>query len=88
MIAQIDPELAKLIPSKWTPYVIGAVLALPYLTRGWHGWQNAGGLRGLWGAVMNGTNTPKDPRNYGALRGLPPSGPPPAAPNDLTVKDK
>jgi hypothetical protein len=47
------------IPSKWTPYVVGAVLCLPYLTRGWSGWRNAGGLRGIWNGVMNGTNTPK-----------------------------
>jgi hypothetical protein len=59
MIAQIDPEIAKLIPSKWTPYVIGSILALPYLTRAWHGWQQSGGLRGIWSGVMNGTNVPK-----------------------------
>lgn len=59
MIAQIDPEITKLIPSKWTPYVIGGFLLLPYIKRGWYGWQTHGGLRGVWNAVMNGTNTPK-----------------------------
>jgi hypothetical protein len=59
MIAQVPQEILNAIPSKWTPYVVGAVLCLPYLTRGWSGWRNAGGLRGIWNGVMNGTNTPR-----------------------------
>ncbi len=59
MIAQIPTEILSAIPSRWTPWLIGSVCLLPYVTRAWHGWQNAGGWRGVWGAVMNGTNSPK-----------------------------
>ena len=87
ILAQIDPEVAKIIPSKWVPYVLFSLAMLPYLTRAWHGWKDAGGWRGVWGAVMNGTNVPKQissqvAANTAAIQtqtsGTPPAAQPPA----------
>jgi hypothetical protein len=71
MIAQLDPEtldaVKKIIPSGWVPYVLFAVLCIPYATRAWKSIRSSGssffdtvtskgGLCGIWNAVMHGTN--------------------------------
>lgn len=54
-----DPSLIDLIPPSWrTPIMIG-VLIIPYLTRAYYAIKQGGGLKGIWRAIMFGTNQPK-----------------------------
>ena len=40
-----------------TVFAIG--VSLPYITRAYHALKNGGGIKGVWSAIWNGTNTPK-----------------------------
>lgn len=48
-----------LLPQKLQGIVLAALVAFPLLGRAIHALQAGGGLRGIWNAVVFGTNTPK-----------------------------
>lgn len=49
-----------MLPEKWQPVAAFALLwLLPNIGRSYHAIVNGGGLRGVWNAIMFGTNTPK-----------------------------
>jgi hypothetical protein len=51
-----------LLPEKWQPVAAFAVIWLiPQLGRVYHALASGGGIKGIWSAVMFGTNTPKPP---------------------------
>lgn len=52
-------QIINLIPAAWRVPVAIAALAVPYVTRAYYAIKNGGGLRGIWRAIMFGTNTPK-----------------------------
>jgi hypothetical protein len=53
-----DIPIINALPEKYRGWAIILALALPYATRMWHALVNGGGLRGVWGALWFGTNTP------------------------------
>lgn len=51
-----------MLPEKWRPFALFFVLWLmPNMGRAYHAIRNNGGLRGVWNAIMFGTNTPNQP---------------------------
>ena len=48
-----------LLPEKYRIWVLLAIAASPYLTRGYHALATGGGVRGIVSAIWLGTNTPK-----------------------------
>lgn len=52
-----------LLPAKWQGLALALVAILPMLGRGYHAVSNGGGLKGLVGALIFGTNTPKPASN-------------------------
>ncbi len=57
-----DPEAAAItsvLPSSWQGYATIALVLIPLLGRGWHAWITNGGAKGIWSAIVFGTNTPK-----------------------------
>lgn len=50
---------ANLIPERYRWPVWFTLAIVPLLGRAWHALANGGGLRGVWRAIMFGTNTPK-----------------------------
>mgnify|MGYP003351676955 CR=1 FL=1 len=53
-----DPIL-DLIPPGYRGIAIVMFVGIPYLTRAYHALSNNGGLKGVWNAIMFGTNGPK-----------------------------
>ena len=52
-------KLIGIIPEKWRPWMLGLLIASPYITRAYHALASGGGLRGVASAIWMGTNTPK-----------------------------
>jgi hypothetical protein len=50
-----------LLPESLRGWALLALAFLPYLTRAYHALATGGGLRGIWNAILFGTNTPKQP---------------------------
>ena len=57
-----DIPIINALPEKLRGWAIILGLSLPYLTRMWHSLVNGGGLKGVWGALWFGTNTPAAPK--------------------------
>jgi len=55
----MDIPIIKYLPAKYQGIAIVLILAAPYVCRGYHALANGGGLKGIWNAIMFGTNTPK-----------------------------
>ena len=58
----VDPQAAAaagLLPQAWQGHAMLFLMLLPLFGRAWHALVNNGGLRGVWNAVIFGTNTPK-----------------------------
>ena len=51
--------VTQVLPESWQAYATFALVLLPLLGRAWHALIHNGGLRGVWNAVMFGTNTPQ-----------------------------
>lgn len=58
MDATYDP-IIDLIPQGYRGIAIVLFVGIPYLTRAYHALANNGGLKGVWNAIMFGTNGPK-----------------------------
>lgn len=56
--AGFDPVL-NLIPEGWRGFAIAFLVLTPMIGRAWHALTNNGGLRGVWNALIFGTNSPK-----------------------------
>lgn len=54
----IPPILLSIFPVKLIPWLFGFVLLLPYIGRAWHALATKGGIKGIWNAVVMGTNVP------------------------------
>jgi hypothetical protein len=50
-------ELLKIIPVKYQASLVALIVLIPYITRAYHALKNGGGLKGIWTAIMYGTNT-------------------------------
>jgi hypothetical protein len=59
-------EIINVIPEKYRAYVLALILCIPYLTRAYHSLATGGGLKGIWNAVLFGTNTPASVANIAA----------------------
>lgn len=53
-----DPIL-DLIPAGYKGIALAALVLIPILGRAYKALQNNGGLKGVWNAILFGTNTPK-----------------------------
>ena len=56
-----DSETAaftSVLPVSWQGYATIALVLIPLLGRGWHAWVTNGGAKGIWNAIVFGTNTP------------------------------
>lgn len=54
-----DIPILNLIPEKYRGYVLLLIALAPVLGRAYHAITSGGGLRGIWTALIFGTNTPK-----------------------------
>ena len=54
----LPTQLEAVVPAQYAGYISLAVLASMILGRVWTALLNNGGLRGIWNAVISGTNTP------------------------------
>ena len=57
---EIIEQLNGIIPADKLTYVIGAWVAMQAAGRIYQSIVKGGGLKGIWSALMFGTNTPKD----------------------------
>jgi len=55
----IDIPGLDLLPHSWQGPMLIAVVIGPYLGRAWHAYTLGGGAKGIWSAIVFGTNTPK-----------------------------
>ena len=57
----VDPNAAAIsvLPASWQGWATMALVLVPLLGRAWHAWTDNGGARGIWNAVIFGTNVPK-----------------------------
>lgn len=53
--------LVNLLPKGWHTTIIVFIMALPFIGRAWHAITTSGGLKGIWTALLFGTNVPKQP---------------------------
>lgn len=56
-----DIPIVNLIPEKYRGGVVLAVALAPFIGRAYHAVTSGGGLKGIWNALIFGTNTPKGP---------------------------
>lgn len=52
-------HLINLLPAHWHTTVLSLVVAVPVLGRAYHSLSNNGGLKGIYRALVFGTNVPK-----------------------------
>lgn len=59
--APVDPNAAviSVLPASWQGWATLALVLVPLLGRAWHAWTANGGAKGIWNAVVFGTNVPK-----------------------------
>jgi hypothetical protein len=50
-------DLLKIIPEKYQAPLLALIVMIPYITRAFHALKTGGGLKGIWTAIMYGTNT-------------------------------
>lgn len=50
-----------LLPEQLRSWVLIALVLVPLIGRAYKAVANGGGLRGIWSAIVYGTNTPKPP---------------------------
>lgn len=55
----IPSFVVSLIPLKLVPWIALIIFIIPYAGRAWHAYQSDGGAKGIFNAVVYGTNTPK-----------------------------
>ena len=57
----VDPNAAAInvLPASWQGWATMALVLVPLLGRAWHAWTANGGAKGIWNAVVFGTNVPK-----------------------------
>lgn len=56
-----DIPIINLIPEKYRGWALLAAACIPIIGRAYHAIANGGGLKGIWTALVFGTNTPKPP---------------------------
>lgn len=54
-----DIPIINALPEKYRGTAVLVFLAFPYVTRAYHALVTGGGLKGVWNAILFGTNTPK-----------------------------
>ena len=50
-------DILKVIPEKYQAPLLALIVLIPYITRAFHALKTGGGLKGIWTAIMYGTNT-------------------------------
>lgn len=56
-----DPNpIVQQLPHSWQLPVAIGIFLIPLIGRAYYAIKNGGGLKGIWRAIMFGTNTPKD----------------------------
>ena len=45
---------------QYKTYFIVAGIAIPLIGRAWKAWKNNGGFKGVWNAIVCGTNVPSN----------------------------
>lgn len=55
----MDTTLIDILPADWKQTAAIAIVAIPLLGRAYHALRTNGGLKGVWNALIFGTNTPQ-----------------------------
>lgn len=55
----LDIPGLNLLPHSWQGPIVIVTVLLPIAGRAWHAFTGGGGAKGIWNAVIFGTNTPK-----------------------------
>ncbi|HWC60859.1 MAG TPA: hypothetical protein VHC44_14280 [Verrucomicrobiae bacterium] len=58
--------LSNLVPEKYRGWLLFLIALVPLLGRAWHALSSGGGLKGIWSALVFGTNTPSKPTSVAA----------------------